>query len=128
MYIDKAIKISSKKTNIYIWKESKSYLYCVWKFQNKLIVLVCLITQEVNKKIKKSTRTIVLLFDIFVGSKLQLSHECFQKTLLVLRKTHLSIDTGEINEFFILLFNKGQRLNKSYTSIVYLIRVRQNND
>ena len=89
---------------------------------------MCLITQEVNKKIIKSKRTIVLFFDIFVGFKQQLSHECFQTTLLVLPKTHLSIDTGEINEFFILLFNKGQRLNKSYTSIVYLIRVRQNND
>ena len=88
---------------------------------------MCLITQEVNKKIIKSTRTIVFLYNIFVGFKQQLSHECFQTTLLVLPKTHLSIDTGEINEFFMLLFNKEQRLNKRYTSIVYLLRARQNN-
>ena len=83
---------------------------------------MCLITQEVNKKIIKSTRTIVLLFDIFVGFKQQLSHECFQTTLLVLPKTHLSIDTGEINEFFMQLFNEEWKLHKICTSIVHLLR------
>ena len=83
---------------------------------------MCLTTQEVNKKIRKNRRIIMFLYNIFVGFKQHLSHECFQTTLLVLQKTHLLIDTGEINEFFMQLFNEEWKLHKICTSIVHLLR------